>query len=288
MNVTIDNPQVRAFISYCKHERGLAVNTVDAYRIDLKCFDAFVVPKLGCMWKVADVTADICREYIVGMSKAGRSGKTCNRHRSTIQCFMRFHGSTKADDMAVAQTEHTLPKAVDPEVLGRLIDGAEDPIDRMILELMYSCGLRVSEVYEALLHCEGDCISVIGKGDAQRLVPCNDYIRANLPAFNGRRKESRWKLYRRVQMSGKRVGIPDLHPHQLRHSFASHLLNGGADIRVIQEMMGHASINTTQGYTEVDLRARRETIRNYHPRERTNATGLPGGGIDASRPEDAV
>ncbi len=283
--------RVQSFLDFCRIEKGLAWNTVEAYRRDLERFLAF-----------GDTADDQCiRRYIDSLYQAGLSSRTIARHLATLRNFHSFlleQGAVKSDPTALLPSPkqwQSLPKYLNTEQVAKLL-AAPEPAhpaglrDRAMLEFLYATGLRVSElctVRVAEVELSLGYVRILGKGNKHRLVPVGaaaiaaieEYLRSGRPAFLKRRaspylfvtargsamtRQGFWKLLRAY---GKQAGIfHGLTPHVLRHTFATHLLEGGADLRSVQTMLGHSDISTTQVYTHV-VRARlRKTIDDHHPR----------------------
>jgi integrase/recombinase XerD len=250
---------------------------------------------------LTEVTAADLEAYITQEGDRGLSARTLARR---LSCLRGFHGYLRrrhpgsvdpTEGLELPRRGRTLPRVLSIEEAGRLLETADgvDPAglrDRAVLEVMYGSGLRVSETLgvpvDALKLREG-FLRVIGKGDRERAVPLTSpavtalqaYLDRGRPALAGTRdpgtlflnqrggKLSRMGLWRILHRRALAAGIePDFHPHMLRHSFATHLLEGGADLRVIQELLGHASVTTTQIYTQVDRNLLKEVHRRFHPR----------------------
>lgn len=259
MSTQHTNPLVRSFLTYCKVERGLSPNTLDAYTRDLAALFAFlgeVDPKT--------LTTDDLSRYLAHMGAEGKSAATCNRHRMTLVAFYRFLGMTVADNLEPAKEGVRLPNPLPKDVVAQMIERTECKYDRLVLELLYCCGLRASELQH--FQIDGPMLRVVGKGDKERIVPCPESVLDRV-RYDGAmvKTYSRFQVYNAVRRAGRRVGV-DAHPHQLRHSFATHLLAGGANIRVVQELLGHSCVETTERYTKVDPTKLKETIREFHPR----------------------
>jgi integrase/recombinase XerD len=261
MTATTAHPLVVSFLGYCKVECGLSHNTVAAYRADLASLarflgERFAQPKALTEWAL--------REYLADMGARGLSPATCNRHRMTMVRFFQFIGTAQADSLDPAKSEQRLPKPISKDGVRRMIESTTCPYDRLVLDLLYCCGLRASELQDVQL--DGEMIRVVGKGDKERIVPCPASVRESIRQHGHIVKTyTRFQVYNAVQRAGKRADI-DAHPHQLRHSFATHLLEGGANLLTVSELLGHSCVETTQVYTKVDIRNLKETIREYHPR----------------------
>jgi integrase/recombinase XerD len=290
---------VDAFLSYAMAEAGLAPNSVEAYYRDLREFAGFVARR--GVRSPREVTRAGVSVYLLDLRKRGLSVSTVKRRTAAIRSFYRFlqreelidHDPTL--DLQPPRPVHRLPRVLSEEEVVRLLAMPEvaTPLgsrDRALLELMYASGLRVSEGTGLDLgdvDLSEEIVRVTGKGSKQRIVPVGSqaiialraYLRSARPLlarartsqalFVNRRggrltRQGCWKLLRGY---ARRAGITRaLTPHVLRHSFATHLLERGADLRAVQEMLGHASIGTTQLYTHVSRRRMKEIYAGAHPR----------------------
>ena len=287
--------QMTAFLNFCRLEKGLANNSLEAYASDLSKFSAFI----GSGGRLPG-TEEI-RHYLDHLTESGLGGRSVSRHLTTLRSFYGFllrEGQIESDP-----TEHlrspkqwqTIPKFLNLGEIDKLIQApdvtrATGLRDRAMLELLYASGLRVSELCRlgvSDLNLEMGVLRTTGKGNKQRLVPVgnpavravDDYIRSGrVPLLRGRAsrylfvtarggcltRQGFWKLLRGY---GRKIGIfHGLTPHVLRHSFATHLLEGGADLRSVQVMLGHVDISTTQIYTHVMRSRLRDTVEKHHPR----------------------
>jgi integrase/recombinase XerD len=298
-----EDPWVVRYLDHLRVERGLSDNTVVAYRRDLAHYAAHLA-ELGVP-TVTEVSRDDVEAFVVWMrTRRGPTGEgyapsTVARAVVAVRGLHRFlarEGATAEDvaaDVDTPRTGRSLPKALPLADVERLLAAptGEEPIghrDRAMLELLYSSGLRISE----LVGMDVDdvdpveqLVRVRGKGDKQRLVPFGvdaadaldawlvrgrPGLAARTPALfvnarGGRlTRQGVWKLVKRY---AERVGLADsVSPHTLRHSFATHLVDGGADVRVVQELLGHASVTTTQVYTLVSGQRLRDVYDRAHPR----------------------
>jgi len=287
--------RVQSFLDFCRIEKGLAWNTVEAYRQDLIRFAEFAASD------GAPSDVDRIRHYVDSLYHSGLSSRTVARHVASLRNFHAFlleTGVETADPtslLAAPKQWQNLPKYLNSEQINSLLSApdASRPAglrDRAMLEFLYATGLRVSELCKvrvADLELNMGYVRVKGKGNKHRLVPVGasaikaveQYLalgrhellkqRSSPYLFVTSRgtamtRQAFWKLLR---AHGRNAGIfHNLTPHVLRHTFATHLLEGGADLRSVQTMLGHADISTTQVYTHV-LRARlRSTIDDHHPR----------------------
>lgn len=289
------------YLSHLAVERGLAENTLAAYRRDLEAYAGFLDER-GITEPDAVSRADV-EDFIADRREAGYASSSINRSLSAVKGFHRFlvrEGETKAHPSAAvrfSRQEERLPDCLDIEQVEALLDqpfpttdaGARD---RAMLEVLYGCGLRASELVGldgGDLYLDDGYLRIFGKGSKERLVPITgtalEALRAYLShardalaahAHTGRSpavflnargtRISRQSVHAIVERYGRLVGIEGLHPHTLRHSFATHMLAGGADLRVLQEILGHASVATTQIYTHIDRTRLREVYLAAHPR----------------------
>lgn len=287
--------QASGFLNFCRLEKGLSANSLSAYRTDLKKFTEY----FGNVREVPE--ADGLRSWLDHLYQSGLGARSVARHLTTVRNFYSFllrEGRISSDP-----TEHlrspkqwqNIPKFLNLEQINQIIQAPDRtrPVglrDRAMMELLYASGLRVSELCR-LAHADVNLdlgvLRTTGKGNKQRMVPfghqarvaIEEYLRAGRPALlkgRGSRylfvtarggcltRQAFWKL---TAGYGRKVGIfHDLTPHVLRHSFATHLLEGGADLRSVQVMLGHADISTTQIYTHVMRSRLRSTVDKHHPR----------------------
>ena len=290
-------PELRAFLLHLASERGLADNTLHAYRRDLQDLGRHLSARQK-NYLTAD--ADDFRLYLQDQTRRGQSTRTVSRRLAAIRAFLRFLASIGHDRGHVLQQlerpkpEQPLPKVLSRAQVNQLI-AAPDPKsalfsrDVAILELLYASGLRASELCELKLrdvNLEVGCVRVLGKGSKERIVPLgraaaeaiSRYVREDRPKFERQDSErlflsrtgkpmERIGLWMLVEKYGRRSGLlKSISPHTLRHCFASHLLGGGADLRVVQELLGHSDINTTQIYTHVDHTRLKAVHEKFHPR----------------------
>jgi integrase/recombinase XerD len=284
---------IEDFLASLTSDRGLSPRTIAAYRIDLRDYTEHLDGHVASEPAVAS--------FMQALQRRDLAASTIGRRMAAVRQFHRFlvaEGRAEADPTTAIETPRrprTLPKALTVEETFRLLD-APDPAtvagrrDHAVLEFMYSTGCRVSEAAdldELDLDLEGATVVLTGKGDRQRMVPLGRMagaaIRSWLPdraglrgprsgaalflSLKGRRltRQTIWGIVRRHAV---RAGIPPtrVSPHVLRHSAATHMVEGGADLRTVQELLGHASISTTQIYTRVSPRHLLEVYATTHPR----------------------
>jgi integrase/recombinase XerD len=291
---------VQAFRHYVRSERGLADNTLLAYTRDLERFARWAEGGL------ADYLAPSLRElsgYVSHLrDEQGLAPPSVARHLVALKVFYRFlrleerTNQGTVDLLASPSLWQRIPQVLSPDQVNRLLDSPvpEDRHflrDRAILETLYATGSRASEVVGlrlADMHLDGGFCKCIGKGSKQRIVPLGRVAVNALRIYlerqrstlvktspetpwlfvsKGGKKLTREMLWVLVKKYVKRAGLnTKVSPHTLRHSFATHLLSGGADLRTVQELLGHASIQTTQQYTHVDRDRLRAIHRKFHPR----------------------
>ena len=289
------------FIDYLRAECGLAENTVDAYQRDLLRFFDWLnqyQPKRS----LEDLGIRDLSRYVASLHDSSLAPTTISRHIVSLRMLYRYlqlEGVIKdsqADLLDRPRTWQRIPSVLGPDRVDQLLQspGPEDPFplrDRAVLELLYATGCRASEIaglgVDDVKFDTGFC-RCVGKGDKERVVPLGkpaarivrNYCEQERPRILKKRLESNWLLlsarakklsriviWRIVKKYALRIGVRSkISPHSLRHSFATHLLAGGADLRVVQEMLGHASIATTQLYTHVDHSRLKAIHRQFHPR----------------------
>jgi len=289
------------FLSWLFAERSLSGNTVAAYRSDLHNFENFCEER-GVRESSA-VTRELIWDYLEEGRDNGWEGTTVARRLIAVKMLLRYLFNEKRlqeDVTAVMDSPRlwrALPDFLSVDEVGKLMEfypaSVKDPLlfrNRVILELLYASGLRVSELTGLCVSAivfDTEIVRVTGKGGKTRIVPVGKvalhflkrYLNEVRPELlcdkNGKeiflsrhgRKLNREWIWHMVRAAAEGCGIhKNIHPHTLRHSFASHLLANGADLRVIQEMLGHSSIRTTEIYTHVDSRRFVEIHRRFHPR----------------------
>jgi len=289
--------EVQSFLDFCRIEKGLAENSLEAYRSDLNRFAAACHADAGQDFPSAEAIA----QYFQSLYQQGLGSRSVARHLTTLRNFVAHllrEGRLAVDptaSLALPRQWKNLPKFLNHSEIDRLLQ-APDPAkptglrDRAMIELLYSSGLRVSELCELQLsdlNEELGVVRVLGKGNKERLIPVGrsavaalgEYQRTGRPQLlRGRGSKYLFVTARGTRMSrqcfwtllrhcGTKAGIlRRLTPHVLRHSFATHLLEGGADLRSVQTMLGHADISTTQIYTHVMRSRLREIVDQHHPR----------------------
>ncbi len=288
------------YLSHLRVERGSSPLTVSAYTTDLRDYAAFLDGR--GVGDADDVDRACVVAYEADLVDRGYATSSVDRRVSVIKGFHRFlvrEGYARrnpTDTLQLPKPPERLPDVLSASQVGAMLaactgDGPPEMRNRAILEVLYGCGLRVSECTGLDL---GDCIieegylRVVGKGGKERISPISGAALEALGAYLERARPALAKPYAKptaavflnarggrltrqsvhaiVADAGRLVGVDNLHPHTLRHSFATHMLEGGADLRVIQEILGHSDISTTQVYTHVSRTHIREEYLSAHPR----------------------
>jgi integrase/recombinase XerD len=293
---------ISSFLTHVKVEKGLSANTVSAYRRDLVKFDAFTQKR---KLSLEGVSRDDLVDFLAGLYRQKLESRTVARHLVTLRNFFRFAQvqqiitSDPSSNLESPKIRRSLPGYLRLAEVEHLLEQPDDktPLglrDRAMLEVLYSTGLRVSELIGLRvmdLDTKVGCVRCIGKGDKERIVPVGKkaivmverYLRDARPKLMGKGKTlggnpalfvnrrggtlSRVGVWKILSAYGRRAGLRvPLTPHMLRHSFATHLLERGADLRSVQLMLGHADISTTQIYTHVVEERLKQIYKAHHPR----------------------
>jgi len=292
--------QIDRFLNAVKLEEGLAANTIEAYRRDLTAFVAFLGGR-----KTDVVSKKEIIGYLQALYEMGLNPSTVNRRLSAIKKFIRFYRGKDGPQIRVQGPRLTrrLPVVLSVREVQKILalpdkDNIRQLRDAAILEALYASGMRISELIgldRSVYAPEIAYIMVTGKGNRERLVPLGSYAIAAIDRYleksrpqlaKGRKDSNRlfitqqgkgfsrsgmWKLiHGYIMKAGIRKKVT---PHTFRHTFATHLLEGGADLRVVQELLGHASINTTQIYTHLNREYLLEVHRQFHPRALLEGNG---------------
>ncbi|MBR2723423.1 MAG: site-specific tyrosine recombinase XerD [Lentisphaeria bacterium] len=290
-----------SFINYLIVERGLAANSVHSYNSDLCDFIKYLEEK--SFKSFSQIDREVIFDYLAELKNMGMESTTIARRLISIKLIMRYLTEEKIlrrDVTALMDSPkmwNILPDFLSENEIDALLAAfpctLKEPLtfrNRVILELLYASGLRVSELANLNVNAvnfENETIRIIGKGSKVRIVPCahgtllllQRYLREVRPQLdvngsakyiflsNNGRKLDRERIWGIVKLAAEIANIKkNVHPHTLRHSFASHLLANGADLRVIQEMLGHADISTTEIYTHVDKSRLASIHKAFHPR----------------------
>ncbi len=294
------------FLNYLSVEKGLSGNSRMAYERDLKKYLSYLESKNT---KLEDVDTDRITAFLDHLKKVGLSPSSRARNLSALRSFYKFlllegyQGENVVSDIDSPVKIRYLPDVLSVAEVEKILSFPDDTPtgkrDRLIIELLYSAGIRVSELVGLDIgdvDIDSGYLNCTGKGQKQRVVPLGgvaaratrEYLQNGRPRIvknsgekgliintRGTRlsRQSCWKV---VKKYANRAGIKDVYPHSLRHSFATHLLAGGADLRAVQEMLGHSSITTTQIYTSLSRQDLKEIYFEAHPRARRNASKMDG------------
>lgn len=292
--------QVEEFLHFLAVEKGYSTHTISAYRGDIVQFLFYLEGEKISSWKGVSRTRVL--DYVLTLKEREYTPATVARKFAAIRSFFGFlveEGVLQDDPTAAVdspQADKRLPRPLSPEKVARLLaEPAKSSTpralrDRALLELMYATGVRASEVVELkvdALDLEAGTVRCVGKGDKERILPLHErarealhiYLQAGRVKLLRRQDESalflnhhgraltRQGLWLILKKYASAVGIEnEVTPHTLRHSFATHLLDGGAGLREVQQLLGHVNISTTQIYTEVSTKRKREAYLKAHPR----------------------
>lgn len=290
VKVMIDT-YIDEFIDYLIIDKKYSENTIKSYRNDLKKFSE--------NFSSIALSSDDIKGYLKILKDNNDDAKTISHNISTLRSFYKFLMIEKKVDsnpmeyIELPKIRKSLPKVLSIDEIDKLLDIKLDDAfsyrNKAMLELMYSSGLRVSELVNVRLHdidVSNCIIRIMGKGSKERIVPLGDYAINYISIYlneyreklvknemndylflnNHGKKMTRQGFFKIIKALALEQNIKtDFSPHTLRHSFATHLLNGGADLRSIQEMLGHSDISTTQIYTHVSKEELKENYNNYHP-----------------------
>ena len=293
--------QIDDYLDYLRLERGSSANTIAAYMKDLADYQAFL--EQGGTVSFGQVTRQTLSLFEGQLMESGDyKPSSVKRKLSAVKGLHKFlvregyQDSNPADTLVLPKQPQRLPDVLSVQQVSALLDqdfgeDAAGKRDRALLELLYGCGLRVSEAVNldvGNLFLDQGFIRVTGKGQKTRISPIagaalrclQDYLASSRPQLAAKAKKptsavflnargsrlSRQTMHKVVSRAGLAIGVGNLHPHTLRHSYATHMLEGGADLRVIQEILGHSDISTTQIYTHVSQSHIRQEYLNAHPR----------------------
>ncbi len=296
--MTSINNLVADYLHYLVVERGLAANSVASYQNDLKKFSAFLAEQEV---ELTAVDKKVVLDFLEAQTKAKLANASILRLVTSLRKFFQYlveEGKVEVDPMLLIDTpkkKASLPEVLSPKEVEALLKTPKTGEalglrDRAILEVMYATGLRVSELVNlklADLHLELGIIQTIGKGQKERLVPIGDvaskwvklYLKQSRPKLVKQKRNpylfvnfhgnqlTRQGIWKNLKALVKQAGIEkNVTPHTLRHSFATHILENGADLRIVQELLGHADISTTQLYTHLSKKRLSAVYKQNHPR----------------------
>jgi integrase/recombinase XerD len=293
------NQAIKDFETYLRLEKSLSENSIEAYSDDVHKLEKFITKEAHAKSPDTVSYADL-KDFIVWFGRGSSNARTQSRTISGIRAFFRFmliEGEIEENPASLLESPKIglkLPEVLSVEEIDRVIGAIdlskpEGHRNKAIIETLYGCGLRVSELVNLKLtdiHAGEGFVSVTGKGNKQRLVPIGrralreieNYLPGrnsltviydqNIVFLNRRgRRLSRAMVFTIIKELAAKAGIKKrISPHTFRHSFATHLVEGGADLRAVQEMLGHESILTTEIYTHIDRSFLRDTLMMFHPR----------------------
>jgi len=291
---------LKEYLTILKLERNRSDNTINSYKRDI---EKFLLYTTACgISDINEISYNLISEFFDAQNKAGIHTATTARYLSSIKGFFkylfeqRYVENNPIDKLTSTKISRKLPVVLSFNEVEKILDAPDTSVplglrDKALLELLYSSGLRVSELINIKLNdlfFGDEVIRVLGKGSKQRIVPVGqsavnwitEYLTKSRPLLMKKIKSqnfvflssrstklSRMTVWKIVDRYTKEAGIKkEVHPHTFRHSFATHLLEGGADLRAVQEMLGHADISTTQIYTHIDREYIRQVHKDYHPR----------------------
>ncbi|MCX6168811.1 MAG: site-specific tyrosine recombinase XerD [Ignavibacteriales bacterium] len=292
---------VKEYLAILQYEKNLSTNTTNAYRNDLKKFLSFLEDK--AITDFNEVSSNHLSSFFERQREMGVESSTAARYMSSLKGFFRYLENNNyieknpTGKLTPVKIGRKLPAVLSFNEIEKILDAPNtDDItglrDKAILETLYSSGLRVSELINLKindLYFDDEVVRVLGKGSKERIVPLGSsainwlkkYLLHSRPHLEKKSKSqnfvflnmkmgskiSRMSIWNIVNRYAEEAGIKkEIHPHTFRHSFATHLLEGGADLRAVQEMLGHADISTTQIYTHIDRNYIKQVHRDHHPR----------------------
>jgi integrase/recombinase XerC len=292
------NKDINLYLSYISEVKNLSVNTTSSYKRDLQKLSIFL-DSLNIK-NYAEIDDEVCTSWLGNLYSLENNSKTIQRHLSSAKGFFKFLKKNSIIDSSpfelvkAPKSPSYLPEVLSPEDVSQLLNFKPTDVleirDLAIVELMYSSGLRVSETANINLDDfeeEMSFLRVLGKGAKTRLVPIGRYAKNAIDSWINERikysedtnalfinlKGSRLSV-RSIQLRIKRLalkqGLPPVHPHMLRHSFATHMLESSGDLRTIQELLGHSSLSTTQIYTKLDYQHLVKIYDRAHPRAKND------------------
>jgi len=287
---------IQRFVDHLRYERRLSTNSIKAYQRDLQLFAVYLQKNNPTTWPA--VNSHLVRSFVGQRHRQGIGGKSLQRNLSSLRTFFDYLvreqqiGHNPARDISAPRSARKLPRAVDVDQLEQLFNSSKTDAlalrDLAMMELMYSSGLRLAELVSTdtdSIDPADSTVRILGKGAKTRVVPIGQKALKAIDKWLEARKnwagDDQKALFisrsgkrlgeRAVQLRFKRRGIEQgldapVHPHMLRHSFASHLLESSSDLRAVQELLGHADISTTQVYTHLDFQHLAKVYDKAHPR----------------------
>lgn len=296
----------QAFRAYMLLERSFSANTIDAYQRDVgKLYEFVQINKLET--PPIRVSPELLQQFLQWLFELGLSARTQSRVLSALKAFFKYLlledliDQDPTELLEGPRLARKIPEVLDPEEIQAILEAIDLSTDhgvrnRAIMEVLYACGLRVSELVDLRLtniFPDVGFIRIIGKGNKERIVPIGPEALKHIQLYSGGvrrrmrnihpdhanvlflnrrgKKLSRVSVFTAVKEATAKAGVKkNVSPHTFRHSFATHLVEGGADLKAVQDMLGHESIITTEIYTHLDTDYLRETILSYHPRNQSS------------------
>lgn len=291
---------IKEYLAYLKLEKNLSDNTIKSYQNDLGAFTDFLNSK--GIDDPGDITSQYLNDFFKLLNELGLVGSSAARYFSSLKGFFlylilnKYIVKNPIEKVSAPKVSKKLPGVLDVSEIEKIlsIPDINDKLglrDKAILELFYACGTRVTELINLMvndLFLNDEVIRVLGKGSKERLIPIGtsaiswvkEYLTKSRPLLMKKMKSENYLFLNSRSTKLSRMGVwkiidryvkeadikKDVHPHTFRHSFATHLLEGGADLRAVQEMLGHADISTTQIYTHIDRDYIKQIHKQYHPR----------------------
>lgn len=296
------NDAVEAFIAYLTFEKRYSPHTLLAYKDDLKEFTIYLAKAFDMENPaLSDISASLVRSWLASLKEEKKSAKTINRKISSLKSFFKYHlrrgnlEKTPMSSVTAPKVSKRLPQYVEQQDMGTLLNKVEFPdtwkghTDKLLLSVFYHTGMRLSELVnlkESHVNAVGNTLKILGKGNKERLVPVGGELIATLQHYMKQKRaqleapdttyllvnEKGRKLYAKsVYLSVKEwlntvTTIDKKSPHVLRHSFATHLMNNGADLNAVKELLGHASLAATQIYTHNTIEKLKDIYKKAHPK----------------------
>jgi len=283
-----------SFFTFLYVEKGLSKNTVDAYKNDLNYFLSWL-NKINIQ-DYKNVTETVINDYVAHLFKNGLKSSSVNRKISSLKSFYLFLikkkviSSSPLSEIITPKKEQYLPSSMSEDEVERLLQSPNIELDietrdKAMIEMLYATGMRISELINLKItdiDIERSVLKVLGKGSKERLIPFGEKASDSLSYYLKKRKKSlakevfisnrgkkmtRTGFWQRIKIYLSREGLQDsISPHTLRHAFATHLLNRGADLRSVQLLLGHSDLSTTQIYTHIAKQRLGEVLKKHHPR----------------------
>jgi integrase/recombinase XerC len=296
------NKPVNDFVDYLKFEKRYSPHTVLAYHDDLEEFTAFLAAQFDLpAIPLAEVTSSMVRSWLAHLKEGKRTAKTINRKISSLKSFFKYHllrgnlEKTPMSSITAPKISKRLPTYVEQQDMADLFSKVEFPdtwqghTDRLLLSIFYHTGMRLSELVnlkESQVNAAGNSFKVLGKGNKERIIPVSPELINAIQVYSSRKRaelEGADRVYLLVSEKGKKLypkyvylavkaylgtvtTLDKKSPHVLRHTFATHLMNNGADINAVKELLGHSSLAATQVYTHNTIERLKEVHKGAHPK----------------------